>query len=259
MSNPNPNPKPPAEQRTIRRFDSPYEERIRARDAKGLRAVLESPLISDEGKMNAAQALRRTETIQAQNTAPDLSPAERDRIAKRTQALEDKIKEGLLSPEEMRRNPHGAGLAVANHQRANATNILRWRNGLHALNKGADAATMAYLTNLDRLRPRTSTMSMVDCQIPQRAAHSFPSPAFQANYDAIDFSQPADSALGEQSTRTADPHRELLEQFDGEDEAPVSAAPKAPEPPRAPLQNVTPQAKPGPNQPPKGHPNQQRR
>lgn len=261
MSNPNPNPTPPTEQRTIRRFDSPYEERIRARDAKGLRAVLESPLISDEGKANAAQALRRTETLQAQNTAPALSTAEEDRIAKRTAALEAKLKDsGLLSPEEMRRNPHGAGLAVANWQRKHANDVRRWRNGLRALNKGADAATMAYLTNLDRLRPTTSHMPMTDCQIPQRAAHSFPSEAFKANYDSIDFSQPPDSALGEESVPAVDPHRDLMSQFDDEPAPAAQAKPPAPEPPRAPLQNVTGGQKPAQPQhgQQKGHPAQRR-
>lgn len=240
-----------------KRFLSPYERATFEKDAKGLRRIMQDEKSTDTARQLAAQALRRTEDNVAANTAPELGPADRDKMAKRVLALEEKLRDGLLSNEEMRRNPHGAVTANVAYEKRNKHLITRWRNGLRALNADMPAHALSDLTNLERLRPRTSTMSMADCQIPQVRAFSFPpnDPQYSANYDAIDW----DMGARTQAPK-ADPHGELMAQFEGDmDEAAATVARAAEagdfEVPRKPTSPVP--VPPVPAKP--QHPNQQRR
>lgn len=248
MSAPSSTPTPP------KRFMTPYEKGVLKRDAQGLRRVMEDDKSTEDARRNAAIALRRTEENLAKNSAPALNGDERDKVHKRTIALEEKLKVGLLSNEEMRRNPHGAVRRNVDYELANKHLITRWRNGIRALNPDAPQHVLSDMCSLERLRPRTSTMSMADCQIPQVRTMSFApdTPEYRANYDLIDWQRDAGPPP------PVDPHVELLSQFEDDDEdvvaapaptpAPVAAAPQPPSKPA-----------PQPQQPQKGHPNQQRR
>lgn len=237
----------PTETPVPKRFLTEYEQRTFEQDARQLRGVVESRngFMSDEGRASAAQALRRTEQQIAAQQCPEVGPEERDRIHKRVQALEERLKDGLLSPEEMRRNPNGAVVHNVAYEKRNKHLITRWRNGLRALNKGRAPHEVEALCNLDRLRPRTSTMSMLDCQIPQVRTFSEPSAAFKANYDTIDWG--TDERLGETpAPPRVDTRAELMAQFSA-DEAPAAAKPA----PAAPTAKPTaPPQKPHPGQQP---------
>lgn len=199
-----------------RRFLTPYEKGVLERDAKGLRKVMEDPESGEEARRNAAVALRRTEENLGQNAAPYLGPQDRDRMKKRVADLEEKLKVGLLSSEEMRRNPHGAVTRNVEWERRNKHLVTRWRNGIRALNPDAPAHVLTDMCSLENLRPRSSSMSMADCQIPQTRSFSFApgDPQYQANYDAIDWKMGAQTAVPK-----VDPRAELMSQFDEDEPA----------------------------------------
>ena len=104
------------------------------------------------------------------HTAPELTPTLRDAFSKRLGELEAKIREGMPTHEDMRRNPAGAVDQHRRWERLNKANILERRNALIALNPGDDSKD---LTNIDMIRPHSAALTqtgtstfMADAQIP---------------------------------------------------------------------------------------------
>lgn len=118
---------------------------------------------------------------------PDLSPDQRDKLAKRVKELEEKISVGMLSHEEMRRNPPGAVDQNKRWQDANKRNIHVWKNAQVALMKGASHSEVAAAVNVARLRPQMSRLNMDNSQIPAVRAFSFPTEKFKEGWDNIDW------------------------------------------------------------------------
>jgi hypothetical protein len=102
---------------------------------------------------------------------PDLTPEQRDKASRRIAELEQQIPVGMLSHEEMRRNPPGAVPRNVAWHKANAKRVHEWKNLQLALHKGASTEDIQAKLNVARLRPRTSQLNMDGAQIP--AARTF--------------------------------------------------------------------------------------
>lgn len=138
---------------------------------------------------------------------PDLTPDQRDRVSKRIEELESKLQDGILSQEEMRRNPPHAVPQNLRWQRKNKANIHEWKNLQLALMKGASQTDVAEALNVARLRPRVNQLNMHGAQIPQTRAYSFPTPQYSEAWDRIfggeseaEFAPDAVEALDAQAT-----------------------------------------------------------
>jgi len=104
------------------------------------------------------------------HSAPELTPNLRDAFSKRLGELNEKIREGMPTHEDMRRNPAGAVDQHRRWERLNKSAILERRNVLIALNPGDDSKD---LTNIDMIRPHSAALTqtgtstfMADAQIP---------------------------------------------------------------------------------------------
>ena len=150
-------------------------------DARTLEHYLNSPAIQDKGAVKTQ--LNRVHKALREQSPPDLTGAQKDKVASRAQALEDKIRNGMPSSEEMRKNPPGAVGKHMRWEKENKSDILEWKNTQITLNKGSDDPDLA---NVERLRPATSSLSMNNAQIPGKS-FDIPTPTYMDNYDRIDF------------------------------------------------------------------------
>lgn len=166
-----------------RRVFRPWEAEQIASDKASLRKALESPHIEDKSAVRAT--IQRLTAMEAEHAVPDFTPKERDVAAKRVKELEEQIKVGMLSHEEMRRNPPGAVDQNVWWEKRNKRRINLWRGLQSALHKGIPADQAQSLLNIERLRPRTNAYNMDNAQIPQARSFSFPSEAYKENYDNI--------------------------------------------------------------------------
>lgn len=187
-----PNMKPGESPRT--NYLRPNTQRELEYDAKQCKAQLSETSAHGQVQNKAAVAkrLRRIEKRLQDDAAPEVPAGERDDMQRRIVELEAEIKDGMLSHDEMTRNPPGAVGHNIRYQRKKTPAQLEWKSKQLRLNKDSDDPDVA---NIERLRPRTSHLSMDGAQIPGRTV-STPSSAFMANYDEIDFTKgPAAAAL----------------------------------------------------------------
>lgn len=104
---------------------------------------------------------------------PITNPVEKDHLAKVERDLREKITTGMLSQEEMRKNPAGAVDRHRRWERANKADIMTWKNArlqLHA--DGSDPSTWDRDTaNLEQFRPEGARERVrLDAQIPGKMA-----------------------------------------------------------------------------------------
>lgn len=173
----------PERKRKPRRIFRPWEADEIANNKRTLRKALESPHVEDKSAVRAA--IGRLDDMESEHGVPTLSPEQRDKAAKEAKELEGKIREGMLSHEEMRRNPPGAVDQNVWWERRNKERVRRWRNLNAALHPGIPADQAQSLFSAERLRPRVSHLSMDGAQIPAARSFSFPSEQYQENYDRI--------------------------------------------------------------------------
>lgn len=166
-----------------RRLYRPWEAQEVANNKRTLNKALQSPHIEDKAAVR--DAIKRLDNMDREHGVPDFNGEERDKAAKRVKELEGQIREGMLSAEEMRRNPPGAVDQNVWWERKNKKRIALWRDLNMALHKGIPADQAEALTSVERLRPRTSQLNMDNAQIPVARTFSFPSQQYQDNYDAI--------------------------------------------------------------------------
>ena len=116
------------------------------------------------------------------HTAPALSGEARDALSRRLNELNDKIRQGMPTHEDMRRNPAGAVDQHRRWEQLNKAAILERRNAIIALNPGDDSKD---LTNIDMIRPHSAALTngtatfMSDAQIP---GHFAMTPAAKDNW-----------------------------------------------------------------------------
>jgi hypothetical protein len=166
-----------------KRIFRPWEADEIRNNKASLRKALESPHVEDKSAVRAA--INRLSDMETEHAVPQLSPEQRDKASKRVKELEGQIQEGMLSHEEMRRNPPGAVDQNVWWERRNKQRIRTWRNLNLALHAGIPADQAQSLTSLERLRPRTSRLNMDGAQIPSTRTMSFPSEQFKENWPAI--------------------------------------------------------------------------
>lgn len=104
---------------------------------------------------------------------PITDPIEKDRLAKVEVELREKITNGMLSQEEMRKNPAGAVDRHRRWERANKADILKWKNVRQQLHADAgDPSTWDRdVANLEQFRPEGARERVrLDAQIPGKMA-----------------------------------------------------------------------------------------
>ena len=150
-------------------------------DERILEKYLSSPQIQDKGAVK--KQLGRVQQALREQTAPKLDGKQKDAVAARGTELEEKIRDGMPSSEEMRKNPPGAVGKHMRWEKKNKAGILEWKNIQVAMNQGSDDPDLA---NVERLRPATSTLNMQNAQISGQE-FNIPTPQYMDNYDRIDF------------------------------------------------------------------------
>lgn len=125
-----------------------------------LETKLVTPQIEDKGAV--AEQLRRVKRqLDAQQPTPFRSE-EIDRAIRREAELRDEISKGMLSHEEMRKNPPGAVDRHRAWERRSKPLINEWKNIQRRLHAGDDSEESA---SVERFRPTNSTMNMDGAQI----------------------------------------------------------------------------------------------
>jgi len=131
--------------------------------------------------------IRETDKTLLEGTPPEVVGQDLDALVAQAKQLEEFIREGMLSAEEMRHAPDGS---VNRHQAWESANarsvgcktrlhaIQRWKNTLLIINRGN---TDPDIVNVERLRPRASYASMASAIVPTKA-FSFPSEQFTENF-----------------------------------------------------------------------------
>jgi len=140
--------------------------------------------ITAEGRQALSKRKRQIEKDLQAGTALELTGQAKDALAKREVELADSIKAGMLTTEEMRRNPVGAVDRHRLWERRNKVKILEWKNIRRALNQDSDEKD---LSNVEVLRPSMIPLNgaatfMAGAQIPGQFAMT---PAAKANFNLV--------------------------------------------------------------------------
>ena len=115
-------------------------------------------------------------------TPPAVQPGDLDSIVKRERELREYIQEGMLSRDEMMRNPPGAVGQHMRHEEEKKNAILEWKNLRRRLHKGSDDPDVA---NVEILRPETPCLGMSGAQIPRKRMYFFPDEQARHDWDRI--------------------------------------------------------------------------
>lgn len=105
---------------------------------------------SSEDRGQVLQRLKRSTKTLEQESPPELSGEATNKIHKEIQALEAKISQGMLSREEMRKNPAGSVGQFMKWEKANKKDILKWKNLRIMRDPHSDDPDLA---NVEVLRP----------------------------------------------------------------------------------------------------------
>lgn len=131
-------------------------------EIKSLEHKLNNPLIQDKGEVHK-QLRRARHTLDMQTPRAPEDSEEEGRMVKRSDELLAEILQGMPSQEEMRKAPPGAVDKHRQWERRNKLKILEWKNLRLRLTVGSGDREVA---NLERHRPRSSTLNMDNAQIP---------------------------------------------------------------------------------------------
>ena len=149
-------------------------------------------------KAAVARRLKRIEKLLRDDAPPEIPVSERDAVDKRIEDLAVQIQDaGMLSHEEMMRNPPGAVGQNIKWTRQTKDAQLEWKSLQLRQNVDSDDPDIA---NVERLRPTTPYLSMDRAQIPRRTI-STPSAQFTQNYDDIEFQQRVQTMVQEELGR----------------------------------------------------------
>ena len=116
----------------------------------------------------------------------------RDEMAKNIAVLEESIREGMPSRDEMMRNPPGAVGKNIKWQRSKKHLVFAWKRAMAQLHYGTDDPDTC---NVERLRPEwgAAELPMQGSQIGRKAIYSMPSAQFTQNFDQIDWKKKHDA------------------------------------------------------------------
>lgn len=140
----------------------PDQHQTAVEEIKSLEFKLQNPLIQDKGEVHK-QLRRARHTLEMQTPQPPQDAEEEGRMVSRSKELLDQILQGMPSHEEMRKAPPGAVDKHRQWERRNKLRILEWKNLQLRMTVGSGDREVA---NLERYRPRASTLNMDNAQIP---------------------------------------------------------------------------------------------
>ncbi len=130
-------------------------------EIEALESKLQNKHIED--KAEVARQLRRVrKDFETQVPRPPENPVEEDRMVRRARQLLSEITEGMPSQEEMRKSPPGAVEKHREWESRNKPKIMEWKHIMLRVTAGSNDRDAA---NLEKHRPRTSTLSMDNAQI----------------------------------------------------------------------------------------------
>ena len=149
-------------------------------ERKNLEKQTKNPHVQHPGEI--VKEMRRLDKQLVTQSPRQISSTEKDTLAKKKKELTEQIRVGMLSHEDMRRNPTGAVHKHIQWEKENQSKIDLWKNiaiQLEPENSDPD------LSNLEMIRPHkmetgTSTF-MADAQIPGTFAMT---PQAKANWPA---------------------------------------------------------------------------
>lgn len=188
------------QQRKDLQFDKEYFER-----------QLDNPLVQD--KPTVRRNLKKVEHDLETQSPPVLKGPKLDAVAKRERELREEIVPNMLSQAEMRQAPPGAVGREMAFQKRYKEKIIEWKNCRRTLFRDSDDPDVA---NLEVFRPVVSQGNLDNAFIPGKIMN-FPSPAYQAGYENIDFSKQEDAP--EFETEASKTRRRRLEELRAEMEA----------------------------------------
>lgn len=125
-----------------------------------LQKKMHSPHIEDKGTV-AEQLRRLNHQLESQRPREYAGP-ELDSAVRREAELRAEWTQGMLSHEEMRKNPPGAVGRLLEWERKNLRKVEEWQNIRRRLNVGSDDPEIA---SIERYRPTTNTMNLDNAQI----------------------------------------------------------------------------------------------
>ena len=133
-------------------------------EIEGMQAMLPN-LKSTQDRGAVGQRIKRLEkSLVEQSPEPTLPGQAKDKLAKEAKAIEESVSAGMLSQEEMRKNPAGAVGQHMRWEKANKKKILRWKNIQLMLEPDSNDPDLA---NFERVRPTGAIDRMrTDAQIP---------------------------------------------------------------------------------------------
>jgi len=130
-----------------------------------------SPQNRDNSRLDRGAMTRQLLNVNKmldEQSPPDVQ--DKTALSKRCTELQEKIMQGMPSQEEMRKNPPGAVGKHLRWEKQNKEDIREWKNSQLILNKGDDNPDAA---NIEKFRPKVSTLNMDNAQIPGQQ-FSFP-------------------------------------------------------------------------------------
>lgn len=151
-------------------------------DKANLEELVKTPGTQRVGEIR--QELRRLDKQLTTQSPRPITPAERDTLATTRQELLAEVTSGMLTKEEMRKNPTGAVYRHLAWERANKKKIQTLKNIMIQLEPDSDDPDLA---NLERYRPESRTAGdgattfFADAQIP---GHFAMTSAAKANWPA---------------------------------------------------------------------------
>ncbi len=116
---------------------------------------------TDKGVANGQ--LRRLRNQLEKQSPKEVVGKAKDAMIKENEGLLETILDGMPSQEEMRKNPPGAVGKHRSWERRVKKDLIRWKNNELRLNVGSDDSDIC---NLERHRPKKSSLNMDNAQIP---------------------------------------------------------------------------------------------
>ena len=157
-----------------KRYLTKAERDDREQHVNRMKAQLRQPTwvndaLGGNSPQSLAKGIRAMEEDLEENSPPQINGPTRDALLVRQRELREKIKDGMLTHEEMRRNPPGA---VDRHRKWEAQNtdrILEYKNVCRALEPDSDAKDLA---SVEVFRPSRPFAYNSNAQISGHVAYS---------------------------------------------------------------------------------------
>ena len=183
-------------------------------EIKALESKLQNKHIEDKAEVSR-QLRRAKKDFETQLPQPPANGEEEDRMVKRAKQLLSEITVGMCSQEEMRKAPAGA---VDKHRAWEARNkpkIMEWKHIMLRMTAGSGDRDAA---NLEKHRPRASSLNMDSAQIPGKQFYmpETTGPAVTFSDAQIEALRAVDPDLAERLSTLSNPQRQVVKDIVGD-------------------------------------------